>query len=157
MCAFLFVPVLSSAISGFSVSYFKGVWAGLTFKWVLQVTSQYHGAIFNSLLVAGTTLIIVLLIGVPAGYVLARWESRLARLIEELITLPIALPGLASALAIIVVYGGVRDFRISLWFIIAGHDILTLPFMVRSVAATCASQHLQLLAKSTTNLVATLF
>src|SRR3546814_10053876 len=129
ICAFLFFAVVISAITGFSVSYFKGVSAGLTFKWGLQVITQYHGAIVNSLLVAGTTLIIVLLIGVPAGYVLARWESRLARLIEELITLPIGLTGLASAMPIIVEYGGVRDFRFSLWFIIAGHGVFILTFL----------------------------
>src|SRR3546814_11748588 len=78
ICAFLFVPVLISAITGFSVSYFKGVSAGLPFKWVLQVITQYHGAIVNSLLVAGTTMISVLLLGVPAGHVLERGESRLA-------------------------------------------------------------------------------
>ena len=152
ICAFLFVPVVVSAVTGFSASYFRGLSAGLTLKWVTQVVTDYHGAIVNSLLVAGATLAVVLLVGVPAGYVLARWESRLARLIEELITLPIALPGLASALAIISVYGGMRDFRISLWFIIAGHVIFTLPFMVRSVAAACASQNIRLLEEGAASL-----
>lgn len=151
-CAFLFVPVILSAITGFSKNYFRGFSAGFTLKWLEQVVTQYHGALVNSLLVASATLTIVLLIGVPAGYVLARWQSRSARLIEELITLPIALPGLASALAIISVYGGVRDFRISLWFIIAGHVIFTLPFMVRSVAATCASQNIRLLEEGAASL-----
>lgn len=155
MCAFLFVPVLVSAITGFSVNYFKGVSAGLTFKWIIQVLNDYHGAILNSLLVAGSTLVIVLLVGVPAGYVLSRWQSRYARIIEELITLPIALPGLASALAIISVYGGYREFRISLWFIIAGHVIFTLPFMVRSVAAACSGQNIKTLEEGAASLGAT--
>lgn len=151
-CAFLFVPVLISVITGFSENYFRGLSAGFTSKWLVQVVTQYHGAILNSVLVALATLLIVLLVGVPAGYVLARWESRVGRLIEELITLPIALPGLASALAIISVYGGMRGFRISLWFIIAGHVIFTLPFMVRSVAAACASQNIKLLEEGAASL-----
>jgi putative spermidine/putrescine transport system permease protein len=152
ICAFLFVPVLVSATTGFMVSYFKGFSAGLTLRWVTQVITQYHDAIINSLIVAGSTLIIVLLVGVPAGYVLSRWQSRFARFLEELITLPIALPGLASALAIISVYGGERDFRISLWFIIVGHVIFTLPFMIRSVAAACASQNIKLLEEGAASL-----
>lgn len=152
LCAFLFVPVLTSALTGFLVNYFRGIKAGLTWKWVLQVITDYHGAIVNSLLVAACTLVIVTLVGVPAGYVLSRWQSRAARLIEELITLPIALPGLASALAIISVYGGLRDFRISLWFIIAGHVVFTLPFMVRSVAAACAGQNIRLLEEGAASL-----
>ncbi|TCT10396.1 ABC transporter permease [Paralcaligenes ureilyticus] len=152
ICAFLFVPVITSALTGFSVNYFKGVRAGLTLKWVFQVFNDYHGAIVNSLLVAGCTLLVVLIVGVPAGYVLSRWQSRFARLIEELITLPIALPGLASALAIIVVYGGLRDFRISLWFIIVGHVVFTLPFMVRSVAAACSANDIKTLEEGAASL-----
>src|SRR3546814_16926356 len=64
---------------------------------------------------------------------------------------------LFRSLAIIVVYGGVRDFRISLWFIIAGHVIFTLPFMVRSVAAACASQHIKLLEEGAASLGAHFF
>ncbi len=152
ICAFLFVPVIMSALTGFSVNYFKGVRAGLTLKWVLQVFNDYHGAILNSLLVAGCTLLVVLIVGVPAGYVLSRWQSRFARFIEELITLPIALPGLASALAIIVVYGSFRDFRISLWFIIVGHVVFTLPFMVRSVAAACSANDIKTLEEGAASL-----
>ena len=40
-------------------------------------------------------MVIVLAAGVPAGYVLARRQSRASRLIEEFLTLPVALPGLA--------------------------------------------------------------
>lgn len=157
ICAFLFVPVAVSVLTGFSVNYFKGVSAGLTLKWVVQVLGDYHDAIINSLLVAGCTLLVVVLVGVPAGYVLSRWQSRAARIIEELITLPIALPGLASALAIISVYGGLRDFRISLWFIIAGHVIFTLPFMVRSVAAACSGQNIKILEEGAASLGARFF
>ncbi|KAA0888455.1 ABC transporter permease [Pusillimonas sp. ANT_WB101] len=152
ICAFLIVPVFVSALTGFSVNYFKGPSAGLTMKWVIKVLEDYHMAILNSLIVAGTTLVVVLLIGIPAGYVLSRWKSRFARLIEELITLPIALPGLASALAIITVYGGFREFRISLWFIICGHVIFTLPFMVRSVSAACSSQNIKTLEEGAASL-----
>ncbi|TAL90655.1 MAG: ABC transporter permease subunit, partial [Candidimonas sp.] len=81
-----------------------------------------------------------------------RWQSRFARFIEELITLPIALPGLASALAIIVVYGSFRDFRISLWFIIVGHVVFTLPFMVRSVAAACSANDIKTLEEGAASL-----
>jgi putative spermidine/putrescine transport system permease protein len=63
----------------------------------------------------------------------------MARIIEEVITLPLAIPGLAIALGFLQVYGGFGDFRKSSAFILFGHVIFTLPFMVRSVMAVFAA------------------
>src|SRR3546814_12201233 len=52
------------------------------------------------------------------------------------LTLPVAVPGLASALALIVSWGTVRGLRGSLWFIVIGHVLFTLPFMVRAARAS---------------------
>ena len=58
---------------------------------------------------------------------------------EEIITLPLAIPGLAIALALIITYGSFGDFRKSWLFILVGHVLYTLPFMVRSVMAVLAA------------------
>ena len=50
-------------------------------------------------------------------------------------TLPVAVPGLATALALILAYGELRSFRQSFLFVLVGHMVFTLPFMVRTVAA----------------------
>jgi putative spermidine/putrescine transport system permease protein len=44
-------------------------------------------------------------------------------------------PGLATALALILAYGQVQGFRQSYAFILVGHVVFTLPFMVRTVAS----------------------
>jgi putative spermidine/putrescine transport system permease protein len=80
-----------------------------------------------------------LLLGLPCAYALARSRSRWARLFEELLTLPVAVPGLASALALILSYGALQGFRQSFAFVLVGHLVFTLPFMVRSVSAAAAS------------------
>ena len=49
--------------------------------------------------------------------------------------MPVAVPGLATALALIITYGELRGFRTSWAFILVGHVLFTLPFMVRSVLA----------------------
>ena len=51
--------------------------------------------------------------------------------------MPVAMPGLAIALALMITYGGFCDFRRSWLFILVGHVLFTLPFMVRSVIAVC--------------------
>ncbi|MDR8730133.1 ABC transporter permease [Burkholderia pseudomultivorans] len=152
LCAFLIVPVVMSVLAGLTVNYFRGLSSGLTLRWLAQVWQQYHGSIWLSLAVAFATLAIVLVIGVPAGYALARSPSRAARAIEEALVLPVALPGLASALALLIVYGGFTAFRMSLWFIVAGHVVFTLPFMVRAVAAVAASADLRTLEEGAASL-----
>ncbi|PRF72435.1 ABC transporter permease [Burkholderia multivorans] len=152
LCAFLIVPVAMSVLAGLTVNYFRGLSSGLTLRWLEQVWQQYHGSIWLSLAVAFATLAIVLVVGVPAGYALARSRSRVARVIEEALVLPVALPGLASALALLIVYGGFTAFRMSLWFIVAGHVVFTLPFMVRAVAAVAASADLRTLEEGAASL-----
>ncbi|KVC78665.1 ABC transporter permease [Burkholderia ubonensis] len=150
--AFLIVPVVMSVLAGLTVNYFRGLSSGLTLRWLEQVWQQYHGSVVLSLVVAFATLAIVLAVGVPAGYALARSKGRFARVIEEALVLPVALPGLASALALLVVYGGFTAFRTSLWFIVAGHVVFTLPFMVRAVAAVAAGADLRTLEEGAASL-----
>ncbi|MEP9322753.1 ABC transporter permease [Paraburkholderia phymatum] len=157
LCAFLIVPVVMSILAGLTANYFQGIASGLTLRWLAEVWTQYHDSVFLSLEVALATLVITLLTGVPAGYVLARSETRLSRVIEELLVLPIALPGLASALALLVVYGGFTMFRTSVAFIVVGHVVFTLPFMVRAVAAVCASSGLRTLEEGAASLGAGFF
>ncbi|AYZ67847.1 ABC transporter permease subunit [Burkholderia multivorans] len=150
--AFLIVPVVMSVLAGLTVNYFRGLSSGLTLRWLEQVWQQYHGSVVLSLVVAFATLAIVLAVGVPAGYALARSKGRFARVIEEALVLPVALPGLASALALLVVYGGFTAFRMSPWFIVAGHVVFTLPFMVRAVAAVAAGADLRTLEEGAASL-----
>jgi putative spermidine/putrescine transport system permease protein len=152
LAAFLIIPVVMSVLAGLTVNYFRGLSSGLTLRWLAQVWTQYHDSVFLSLGIALATLAVTLLIGVPAGYALARSRSRAARVLEELLVLPVALPGLASALALLVVYGGFTAFRMSAWFIVAGHVVFTLPFMVRSVAAVAAGADLRLLEEGAASL-----
>lgn len=132
---FLVVPVLLSVYAGLTVNYARGASAGFTLEWVRQVWELYSETIWRSLIVALLTLIITLLIGVPGAYALVRRGGRTARIIEEIVTLPVAVPGLALALALILSYGSFGTFRQSTLFVVVGHVLFTLPFMMRSVIA----------------------
>jgi putative spermidine/putrescine transport system permease protein len=152
VCAFLVVPVVMSILAGITENYFVGVKSGLTLRWVGEVWTLYHETIWRSIYIALGTLAVTLVLGVPAAYALARAQSHWTRLIEELITLPIAVPGLATALALILLYGGWRDFRASWFFILVGHVLFTLPFMVRSVLAVMAALDLKTLEDAAASL-----
>lgn len=139
VCAFLIIPVAMSVTAGLTSNYFQGVKSGLTLRWLGEVWSLYSGTVYLSIVIALACLGATLLLGVPLAYVLARRSTRLTRAFEELLILPVAVPGLATALALLLLYGGHREFRSSWLFILVGHVLFTLPFMVRSVLAVLLS------------------
>lgn len=135
LALFLTLPVLLSIVAGLSVNYSRGLSAGLTLRWVAEVWDLYADTVLRSLVVALATLVLTLLIGVPGAYALVRRGGRFARIVEEIVTLPVAIPGLALALALILTYGAFGAFRRSTAFIVVGHVLFTLPFMMRAVIA----------------------
>ena len=105
VAAFLIVPAVLSMIAGVTVNYFQGIRSGVTLHWIGQVWQLYADTIGRSFEVALATLLITLVVGVPAAYALHVRGGWLARLVEEVIVLPIAIPGLATALALLLTYG----------------------------------------------------
>ncbi len=142
VCAFLMVPVIQSVMAGLTVNYLVGLKSGLTFAWFLKVWDLYRDTIFRSIMIGLACLGCTLILGVPAAYTMVKKQNRLTRLFEELLVTPLAVPGLATALALIISYGGLTGFRRSWLFILVGHVIFTLPFMVRSVIAVMSSVNL---------------
>ena len=102
--------------------------------------------------IALLTLASTLVIGVPAAFALYTRGDRWARLVEEIVTLPLAIPGLAIALALVLVYAPFGAFRRSSLFILAGHVVFTLPFMLRAVMAVLASLDMRSLDESAASL-----
>ncbi|MFC3226391.1 ABC transporter permease [Marinibaculum pumilum] len=139
VAAFLLVPAILSMLAGVTVSYFRGLSSGLTLKWVAEVLDLYADTILLSIWLALATLAVTLVLGVPAAWALVKRPSRLSRLVEEVVTLPVAIPGLATALALLLAYGEWRGFRASWAFILVGHVLYTMPFMMRAVMAVLQS------------------
>ncbi len=152
VAAFLVVPAFLSITAGVTVNYFRGIQSGVTLQWVAQVWDLYAGTIFLSFVIALATLAVTLFAGVPAAYALHLRGGKLSRVIEEIITLPLAIPGLAIALALLLTYGGFSDFRRSWLFILVGHVIFTMPFMVRSVMAIFATVDIRTLDEGAASL-----
>lgn len=152
VAAFLIVPALLSMLAGVTVNYFQGIRSGVTLQWVMQVWTLYADTIARSFVIALSALAVTLFVGVPAAYALHVRGGKLARIVEEIITLPLAIPGLAIALGLLLTYGGFGDFRRSFLFILTGHVIFTLPFMVRSVMAVFAAIDVKTLDDSAASL-----
>jgi putative spermidine/putrescine transport system permease protein len=149
---FLVVPAVLSIMAGVTVNYFRGISSGVTLQWVFQVWDLYAGTILLSFVIAFATLAVTLLAGVPAAYALHVRGGRLSRIVEEIITLPLAIPGLAIALALLFTYQGFGGFRRSWLFILTGHVVFTMPFMVRSVMAVFSTVDIRTLDEGAASL-----
>jgi putative spermidine/putrescine transport system permease protein len=152
VCAFLIVPVIMSIMAGVTVNFFQGIKSGVTLRWIFEVWDLYSETIYLSLVISLVCLACTIVLGVPAAYVLAKKQGRVARMVEELLTLPLAIPGLAIALALIISYGGFREFRMSWAFILVGHVLYTLPFMLRAVLAVLSSTDFRTLEEGAASL-----
>ncbi|MDP2697057.1 MAG: ABC transporter permease subunit [Thalassospira sp.] len=152
LCLFILVPIVMSMLAGVTVNVFQGLKSGLTLRWVGEVWMLYSDSILLSVWLALACLAVTLVVGVPLAYVLVRCPGRLSRLFEELLTLPVAIPGLALALALLITYGGFPGYRTSPLFILTGHVLFTLPFMVRSVSAILSAIDLRALEEGAASL-----
>jgi putative spermidine/putrescine transport system permease protein len=150
--AFLVVPAGMSMLAGVTQIYARGISSGLTTDWIVEVWKLYSDTVWRSIVIAVMTLAVTLLIGVPVAYSFIVRPSRFTRVLDEVMTLPLAVPGLAVALAMLQLYGGFDGFRRSSLFIVAGHVIFTLPFMVRAVAATLTAVDIRTLEEGAASL-----
>ena len=136
------VVVLGSVLNTSFLGLSTEQWAGETgasafsFHWFGYVWGLYHESLGFSLRLASLSTVACLLLGVPGacGLVLGRFPGR--AWLETLVSLPLALPGIALSIALIQAYSAARG---SWWLIFGGHFLYTLPFMVRIVAGALRS------------------
>lgn len=133
---FLMIPVVQMCFTAFMKNAFRGFKAGFTTEWIEKVLELYGDTIVRSLGIAVAALALCVVIGVPAAWILVREQrKRWAALVEEALILPLSVPGLAIGLGILLIWGGITSLRQSNLFILCGHVMFCLPFMVRSVMA----------------------
>jgi len=152
LALFLSVPVVLSILTGLMVNQFQGFSAGFSLRWVREVVEQYHGAILLSVWIATLTVLINLVLGTLLAHGLRRTRVQWARALEEMFVMPVAMPGISLGLAMIVSYGALGGFRTHWSFILVGHVLFTLPFMMRAVLAVMQAQRLDVLEEAAASL-----
>lgn len=101
-------------------------WASL--KYFRYVVDLYGSALAFSLLLAAVSVAVGLALAVPASYGLVRHPFPGSRVVEELALLPLAVPGIAVAIALIQTWSLVRG---EWWFLALGHVLYTVPLLLR--------------------------
>ncbi len=111
----------------------EGAFTTLWYKYVWEV---YGKTMTLSLMLAVICILSCIVLGVFGGYALVRYSFFGKSLLEEMILLPLSLPGIAVAVALIETYGILRGSWVIILF---GHLLYTLPFMLQSVTNTLRS------------------
>ena len=114
--------------TGFSLQWYEALFD-------VSKSRQIHRAVYNSLEVAAWSTGFGILFGSMASLGLARNRHRLARVADGLFMSPLVLPGLTFGLAALM-YFTLIGFRPSINLIIAGHMIVTVPFIIRTTSAS---------------------
>jgi len=141
--AFMIVPLIFTILGSFSgywgTSLFSSGW---TLKWYKEVLHYYGDTILFTLMISLATVVINVLLGTLTAYQFSQSKSRWSPILEEILTLPIAIPGVAIALALIQTYA---LFREGGWLILIGHVIVTFPLMFRTVVGTLRTKNFKML------------
>jgi putative spermidine/putrescine transport system permease protein len=131
------IALMTSFTEGQSIKFPP---TGFSFIWYEQLfdatkSRQIHRAAGNSLHVAAMSTLIGVVLATLAALGLARNRRRSARVADNFFMSPLVLPGIAFGLAALV-YFSTLGFRPSLNLMIAGHLIVTMPFILRTTTAS---------------------
>jgi len=139
---FLIVPIIFSIIGSFSGYWGKTMFSeGLTLRWYSDVFKYYGHTIGLTLLITSITVVTNILLGSMTAYKLTMSKnpnSRFIKFVEEVLTLPTAIPGIAIGLALAQAYGSLRSSGILILF---GHIIFTYPLMFRTITGTLRTKN----------------
>ena len=146
----LIAPTVVIFITSFTDSYsLKFPPEQMSLRWYKELLNspQIIGAATNSLKVAAAASLLSVLLGVPAALHLARSTRPWARFLDSLFMAPLVLPALAFGLALIMVVT-TFGYPLSITWLIIGHVVVCVPFVLRITIASLARLDTALLESS---------
>jgi len=144
--------VLLSFAKQWSVTVFPH---GFTTEWVRDMVTkpEARSAIINSLMYSGAAVIMIILLSVTSSYAAGRFKGALSPILESIVILPMAVPGIVIAMGYFYLFSGLFpntpldpisiDFNPAFVLILA-YSIRRLPFAARSVFAGLQQVHVSL-------------
>jgi ABC-type spermidine/putrescine transport system permease subunit II len=135
---FLYLPIALLVLFSFNEPRTPGLpITGLTLDWYEEALTNrvLLEAVRNSIVVAVLVALLATVIGTMAAFPLVRGRIRYPGATRVFATLPIMLPGMLLGIGILIFMRRVLDLQLSLLTVVAGHLVLTVPFVILIVAA----------------------
>lgn len=118
--AFNDAEIIAFPLAGFSTRWFEQLWT----------TTALHDALRNSLFIAVVTAVVATILGVFAAQAGAGARFPGKRGMLGFVMLPLVLPEIVIAVALLVVIRQVFDLDLSNWTVIAAHTVICTPFSI---------------------------
>lgn len=137
--AFLYLPIGVLVAYSFNTSRLNILWEGFTLKWYEQVWTHapLMRALKNSLIVAGATTAISVVLGTSGAWVLHRHRFGGANLVRTLVGVPLMMPEIVMGVSLLVMFA---TLAVPLGFttLIVAHVTFCFPFVLLAVQARLA-------------------
>ncbi|MFN8630286.1 MAG: ABC transporter permease [Chloroflexota bacterium] len=136
--AYLYLPIVFLIMFSFEDSKSVGFpIPGWTLKWYqgLPENGPLLGAIWQSVSTSAVVAVLATIVGTMAAFPLVRSGMRWPNVARILFTMPIMMPGLIIGIGILIFLSNYLHIPLSQFTVIAGHLVLTMPFVVLIVSA----------------------
>jgi putative spermidine/putrescine transport system permease protein len=134
---FLLAPIMIVVIVSFTAqSYITFPIEGFSIRWFVAAYSYpaFINAFVVSLEIAFLSAITALVLGVPAALALARGRSAMSQLLMTALLSPLAMPLVVLGFALLF-YLSALGIGVSFLALLIAHTVVSLPYVVRTVAA----------------------
>ncbi len=133
---FLYVPILTVVAFSFNSSEQTAVWQGFTFNWyaALFEDAALWRACRNSLIVAGAATLIATVIGTATALAIERHRFRFRAALVRCLYLPIIIPDIVLAIALLTFYVQAR-IPLGIISLIIAHGVFNIAYVTIVVRA----------------------
>lgn len=133
---FLYVPILAVVAFSFNSGEQTAVWQGFTFEWyaALFEDADLWRACRNSLMVAGAATLIATVIGTATALAIERYRFRFRTALVRCLYLPIIIPDIVLAIALLSFYVQTR-IPLGLTSLIIAHGVFNIAYVTIVVRA----------------------
>jgi spermidine/putrescine transport system permease protein len=137
--AFFYLPIAILVLFSFNESKLNIQWAGFTTQWygALWRDSVLVRTLQNSLVVAGATTALSVVLGTGAGWLLYRYRYRGSALLETLVFLPMIVPEVILGVSLLILFVTI-GLQLGYTTIVISHVTFCFPFVMAAVQARLA-------------------
>jgi spermidine/putrescine transport system permease protein len=142
--AFLYLPIAVVMLYSFNAAKRGGPWRGFSTAayTTLAHSPEKLAALSNTLILAASSTLISSVLGTLLGYGLSRYQFPAKKLFARLIYLPVVIPDIVAAIALLIFYSFLRDalglFELGLTTMMLTHITFQIPFVAIVVRSRLA-------------------
>ncbi|MDO4978138.1 MAG: ABC transporter permease [Eubacteriales bacterium] len=130
----LYIPILVMMIFSFNDQKYNYYWNGFTTKWYIKLLSDHAllDALWYSIIIAVLSTVISVFIATIGALGLKRYEFRMKRMVNNMLYIPIIVPEIVLAIALLIIFALV-GFNLGMGSILIGHCTFCIPYAVVTI------------------------